>query len=77
MKYLIILSLLLTGCASTSINGVPPGDNQMLKVVGSIFILGALAKGLSNGNNNYCSLTIKNTSGQTVGTINTVKAGPC
>ena len=78
MKILIIISVLfLTGCASTNINGVPPGENQAIKVIGTIVVAGVLAKAIAKPGANSCTSTIKNNIGQTVGTSTIVKQGPC
>ena len=80
MKTLILSSVLfLTGCATNqyTINGVGPGEHQTLKVIGGIVLMGVVAKSLANSNSNYCTNTIKNTMGQTIGTISTVKQSPC
>lgn len=73
MKLLAFLSsvLILSGCASNkdySINGVEPGDNQALKVVGMIVVTGVIAKSLAN--KNCTSTQIRNNNQQVVGTIN-------
>jgi uncharacterized protein YcfL len=75
----VLLLLLLTGCATTeyTVNGVPPGDNQTVRIVGSVIAAGLLAKAVAKPGQNYCSSTVKNTMGQTVGTISTTKSTPC
>ena len=78
MKYLLLSSVLfLTGCASTNINGVPPGDNQAIKVIGTIIVAGVVAKAIAKPGTNSCTSTIKNNIGQTIGTSTIVKQGPC
>ena len=75
----VLLLSLLTGCATTeyTVNGVPPGGNQTAKILGSVIAAGLIAKAVAKPGQNYCSSTIKNTMGQTVGTISTTKNGPC
>ena len=75
----VLLLSLLTGCATNdyAINGIESGNNQGMKVVGSILAAGLLAKAIAKPGQNYCSSTIKNNMGQTVGTISTTKSTPC
>ena len=75
----VLLLSLLTGCATTdyTVNGIEPGNNQTIKVVGSILAAGLLAGAIAKPGQNYCSSTIKNNMGQTVGTISTTKSSPC
>lgn len=65
--YTSVLALSLTGCASTyNVNGVEPGPNQAIKVVGGILLLGALSKGISK-----CSgqQNIRDNNGKLIGTV--------
>jgi hypothetical protein len=75
----VLLLSLLTGCATSqyTVNGIEPGNNQTIKVVGSILAVGLLAGAIAKPGQNYCSSTIKNNMGQTVGTISTIKSSPC
>ncbi len=75
----VLLVALLTGCATGqyNVNGIEPGNNQGMKVVGSILIAGLLAGAIAKPGQNHCSSTIKNNMGQTVGTISTTKNSPC
>jgi hypothetical protein len=75
----VLLVALLTGCATTdyTVNGIEPGNNQGMKVVGSILVAGLIAGAIAKPGQNYCSSTIKNNMGQTVGTISTTKSSPC
>lgn len=70
MKYIVImLSILLTtGCASTyNVNGVEPGPNQAIKVVGGVLLLGAISKGLAK--NCPSKSIIRDNNGVMIGTI--------
>jgi len=73
MKYFIILSLFLTGCATTdyTINN----QTETGKIVLSIVSLGLIAKALSHNGSNNCTTTIKSSTGQITGT--TTKPGSC
>ena len=53
MKYIILLcTLVLQGCATTqyTVNGVEPKQNEMLKTVGTIVVLGVVAGALGGAN---------------------------
>jgi hypothetical protein len=75
----VLLLSLLTGCATGqyNVNGIEPGNNQGMKVVGSILVVGLLASAIAKPGQNHCSSTIKNNMGQTVGTISTTKNSRC
>jgi ABC-type Zn uptake system ZnuABC Zn-binding protein ZnuA len=76
MKYIILLSVLLTGCATTNDYNIN-GQTEPLKILGTIVLVGVIAKGIAKPGSNVCATTIKNNIGQTVGTATTVKQGPC
>lgn len=65
----------MSGCATTqyTINGIEPkSDNstQLIKTVGTIVVLGAVAKGLANKNCTPNNQTIRDNTGKVIGTIN-------
>lgn len=64
---ILLLSINIIGCASYNVNGVEPGDNQVIKVVGGILLLGALSKNMSKDCPN--KQTIRDNNGKIVGTI--------
>lgn len=71
MKSIIITSVLalsLTGCATTqyNVNGVEPGANQAIKVVGGILLLGAISKGITKCNGQQI---IRDNNGKIIGTV--------
>ena len=73
MKYLVILSLFLTGCATTdyTVNGQTETSKIVLSIVGA----GLIAKALSQNGSNNCTTTIKSSTGQITGY--TTKPGSC
>lgn len=79
MKYIIVLlSLtLMTGCASTKNDYAINGQTEPLKIIGSMVILGVVAKSIAKPGTNSCVSTLKNQHGQTIGTSTIVKQGNC
>ena len=68
MKYILILSLLLTGCATYTVNGVEPGENQTLKVIGGIVVAGIIAKSLAKSDAKNCTAYTRDNTGRTIST---------
>lgn len=66
---ILILVISLVGCATNqyNVNGVEPGNQQAIKVIGGILLLGALSKGMSKSCPNQ--QTIRDNNGKIVGTI--------
>jgi len=78
MKKLITSILLvstLAGCATTNhdyvINGVEPGPNQGLKVLGGILLLGLISRVAISGNKKCNRDVIRDSSGVMIGTVGT------
>ena len=69
MKSVVLLLIIsLSGCATTqyNVNGVEPGANQAIKVVGGILLLGAISKGISKCNGQQI---IRDNNGKIIGTV--------
>ena len=72
MKSIItsVLLLSLTGCATTqyTVNGVEPKQNEMLKTVGTIVVLGVVAGALGGANKGKesCKSYVSGPSGNSV-----------
>jgi ABC-type Zn uptake system ZnuABC Zn-binding protein ZnuA len=78
MKILILSSVLfLTGCASTKNEYAINGQTEPLKIIGSMIVIGVVAKSIAKPGTNSCVSTIKNQQGQTIGTSTIVKQGQC
>ena len=79
MKYIIVLlSLtLMTGCASTKNDYAINGQTEPLKIIGSIVVLGVVAKAIAQPGTNSCVSTLKKQNGQTIGTSTIIKQGQC
>ncbi len=78
MKLIILLNVLfLTGCASTKNDYTINGQTEPLKIIGSMVVIGVVAKSIAKPGTNSCVSTIKNQQGQTIGTSTIVKQGQC
>ena len=68
LSLLLLSSVLFTGCATTqyTVNGVEPKQNDMLKTVGTIVVLGVVAGALADKSKVACKSYVSGPTGNSV-----------